>query len=159
MAGLWVAGPAFGFQKKIAFFIAGGLAGQQATKIEKFMAKHLDTGKLGEEAARRFLEQKGFQILETNWRHGHLEVDIIARDGDVLVFVEVKTRGSTWFGAPEEFVDKRKEKLLARAAAAYMEAIGHEWAIRFDVVSVVVGRKGQLQVRHVRDAFFPGLDT
>lgn len=122
------------------------------------MAKHLDTGKLGEDAAKRFLEQKGFRILETNWRYKRLEVDIIAYDGAELVFVEVKTRSSKYFGTPEVFVDKRKEKLLAQAAAAYMEVIGHEWTIRFDVVSVLVGRNGRLYVRHLRDAFFPGLD-
>ena len=101
------------------------------------MAKHLETGKRGEELALQLLQSKGFKILETNWRYKRLEVDIIAMDGPVLVFVEVKTRSYDYFGKPEVFVNTKKEKLLAQAAAAYMLAIRHEWSIRFDVVSML----------------------
>ena len=121
------------------------------------MAKHLETGKRGEELALQLLQSKGFRILETNWRFKRLEVDIIAMDGPVLVFVEVKTRSYDYFGKPEEFVNAKKEKLLAQAAAAYMHQIGHEWSIRFDVVSVLLHSEEKIEIRHLPDAFFPGL--
>ena len=90
--------------------------------------------------------------------HSRAEIDLIALEGKLLVFVEVKTRSTDFFGQPESFVSKRKEKLLAAAAAAYMEQKGHEWAIRFDVVAVCQNSSGQWEVRHLPDAFFPGLE-
>ncbi len=121
------------------------------------MAKHLDTGKHGEEIAVAHLQGLGFKILETNWRHRRWEVDIIAMEGNMLVFVEVKTRSYDYFGKPEEFVTPAKERHLATAAAAYMEQNGHEWAVRFDVVSVLKQKNGSFSVELIRDAFFPGL--
>ncbi len=122
------------------------------------MAKHLETGKKGEAIASDFLKSQGFKILETNWRFRRLEVDLIAMDGEVLVFVEVKTRSNAFFGQPEEFVDKKKEEHLVRAAAEYMRQINHDWAIRFDVVSVILKNENQWEVKHLQDAFFPGLE-
>lgn len=122
------------------------------------MAKHLETGKKGEAIAAEFLVSQGFQVLETNWRHRRLEVDLICKEGDVLVFVEVKTRSTDFFGLPEEFVDKKKEELLARAAVEYIHQVNHDWAIRFDVVAVVLKNESEWEVRHLRDAFFPGLE-
>lgn len=122
------------------------------------MAKHLATGKKGEEIALSFLHEKGYNILETNWRHKKLEVDLIAKDGPTLVFVEVKTRSTNFFGLPEEFVDDNKEKHLARAAAAYMKKISHQWAIRFDVISIILKNDQETEVKHIEDAFFPGLE-
>ncbi len=121
------------------------------------MAKHNETGKRGEEIAEMLLRERGFTILATNWRHKHLEMDIIAKDGDVLVFVEVKTRSYDYFGKPEEFIDKKKEQHLARAAAEYMQQTGHDWAVRFDVVSVLLKNENEWQVEHIPDAFFPGI--
>jgi putative endonuclease len=121
------------------------------------MAKHLDTGKLGEELTVDLLQKLGFQILEINWRYRRLEVDIIAKDADTLVFVEVKTRSYDYFGRPEEFVTPAKERRLAEAAAAYMEKSGHDWAMRFDVVAVLKEKNGDFKLEHIRDAFFPGL--
>jgi putative endonuclease len=121
------------------------------------MAKHLDTGRQGEALAVDCLRQNGFDIIETNWRHRRLEVDIIAREGNVLVFVEVKTRSYDYFGKPEDFVTPAKERHLAEAAAAYMQQGGHDWAMRFDVVSVLKNRDGSQTVELIRDAFFPGL--
>jgi putative endonuclease len=121
------------------------------------MAKHLDTGKRGEEIAAEYLRQVGFELLETNWRYGRFEVDIIAKDERALVFVEVKTRSYDYFGKPETFVDKRKESNLAAAAAVYMEQTGHEWEVRFDVVSVLFRNEKQYVVELIKDAFFPGI--
>ncbi|MCB0522450.1 MAG: YraN family protein [Lewinellaceae bacterium] len=122
------------------------------------MAKHLETGKKGEEIAVRFLQENGLEILATNWRHKRAEVDVIARDEKMLVFVEVKTRSYDYFGKPEEFVDKKKMALLAKAAAAYMKETGHEWAIRFDIVSILMQDGKGWTIEHLKDAFFPGLE-
>lgn len=120
------------------------------------MAQHLETGKKGEKIARDWLEQKGFIILEQNWRCGKAEVDIIARNHQELIFVEVKTRSGNYFGNPEVFVTAQKEDLMARAASAYMEKIGYAGWIRFDIISVLV-KDGLVSMQHFEDAFFPGL--
>lgn len=117
---------------------------------------HNDLGTLGESLALKFLSSKGFEVLETNWRYQRAEVDIIARDGEILVFVEVKTRTSEYFGAPETFVTFRKEQLMVRAAHAYMQRINHQWEIRFDVISVVYRDDQNYEIRHLPDAFWPG---
>ncbi|MFN0033909.1 MAG: YraN family protein [Saprospiraceae bacterium] len=122
------------------------------------MAKHLETGILGESAAVEFLEKKGWRIAERNWRAGRGEIDIIAWANEkLLVFVEVKTRAGegSGFGSPEEAVDAKKQNLLARAAGAYMEAIGYDWEIRFDTVAVILRHGKVMEIRHVEDAFFP----
>ena len=122
------------------------------------MAQLNETGRVGEELARRHLESKGYRILEANWRYSRAEVDIIAMDGPILVFVEVKTRATDAFGRPEDFVNRKKEKLLAMAAAAYMDSIGHDWEVRFDVISILYRHEADFEVQHLKDAFFPGLE-
>ena len=119
------------------------------------MADHLELGQKGEEIACRFLEEKGYQILECNWRFRQAEVDIIAKEKDILIFVEVKTRSNQLFGAPSEAITKTKETLLQDAAANYMEKIGHDWEIRFDIISIILPPKGEIQITHFPDAFFP----
>ena len=115
-------------------------------------------GAWGEELAFGLLVESGLTVLERNWRYKRAEIDIIAREDGVLVFVEVKTRAYTAFGRPEEMVGRQKKKLLIDAAMAYMRAIGHEWEIRFDIVSVL-GEPGKtIEIRNIRDSFFPGLD-
>ena len=117
------------------------------------MAKHLETGRKGEHLAKAYLVQKGWKILELNWRFKRAEVDVIGMDGETLVFVEVKTRSSTAFGQPEEFVDERKQQFLSDAASAYMEAINHNWEIRFDIISVILHEESA-SITHFEDAFF-----
>lgn len=121
------------------------------------MAKHLETGKTGEKIAENFLKQKGYEILETNWRYKKAEVDIIAKDIDVLVFVEVKTRSNDYFGRPDAFITEKKEQFMATAASVYMEKINHDWEIRFDVISILLKTEKDYQIQHFKDAFFPGL--
>ncbi|MEZ4984110.1 MAG: YraN family protein [Saprospiraceae bacterium] len=104
------------------------------------MSSHNELGKQGERMAANFLAANGYEILARNWRANRAEIDIIARQGDTLVFVEVKTRSDVSFGTPETFVSRKKQSLLAGAATAYMLQTGHEWAIRFDVVSVVIAQ-------------------
>jgi putative endonuclease len=113
-------------------------------------------GKKGEAIARQYLLRKGWTILETNWRISRAEVDLIAKDGEVLVFIEVKTRSTDYFGQPAEFVESKKEMMLAGAASAYMEEIGHDWEIRFDIIGIVFQNEQQYELKHIPDAFFPG---
>ena len=121
------------------------------------MALHNDIGKYGEELAIELLKSKGYRIAETNWKFSHAEVDIIAWHGEVLVFVEVKTRTTDFFGQPEEFISNKKMKLLTEAAAVYCEQINHDWEIRFDVISVLDRKNQQPTLKHIEDAFFLGL--
>jgi putative endonuclease len=119
------------------------------------MARHNETGKLGEKLAVGFLTNKGYTILETNWRSGKAEVDIIAKTKEILVFVEVKTRSSVQYGFPEEFVTDKKERLLFRAAGNYMRLINHDWEIRFDIISVVLHQTNEPEITHFMDTYFP----
>jgi putative endonuclease len=126
------------------------------------MAEHNELGKKGEALAKEFLMGKGYQILETNWRKGHLEVDIIAKDQSILVVFEVKTRNTDYFGTPESFVDGKKQNHLASAIEEYIyeKDIG-EVELRYDVVSVLLNEH-QSEIKHIQDAFFPnnlGLKT
>lgn len=116
---------------------------------------HIERGKAGENIAADFLQKKNYQILETNWRFGRAEVDLIAKDGETLVFVEVKTRSYDYYGPAEAFVSDHKETLLIDAAHAYMDAIEHEWAIRFDVIGILLRPDGNAEINHIEDAFFP----
>jgi len=120
------------------------------------MSQHHDLGKRGEEIAVRFLTKKGVEILETNWRYRRAEIDIIAKDGDVLLFVEVKTRSDVFYGRPESFVTQRKRDLMAEAASVYMEEIGHDWEMRFDIIAIIVHNEVHHSLDHFKDAFFPG---
>ena len=109
-------------------------------------------GKQGEELALEHLRKKGYTLLEKNWRFRHKEVDIIARDGADLVFVEVKTRSSDYFGSPEEAVDGRKQRFLSDAAEAYIRIRNLDTNIRFDVVSIIL-KPGYRSVDHIEGAF------
>lgn len=117
------------------------------------MARHNDFGRWGEDLAVDFLRRHGFEILARNWRAGRAEVDILARDGDVLVAVEVKTRGTDAFGRPEIFVGRRKIRMLTEAVNAYAEQTGWEGDIRFDIVAIV-RQGGQTRIEHIPDAFY-----
>ena len=108
----------------------------------------------GEDMAANLLLQKGYRIIERNWRCGHLEVDIIAENEDYLVIVEVKTRKNAIFGAPEIFVDRQKQRHLIRAAMYYVKFKHITKEIRFDIVSVINSRELQ-EVNHIENAFKP----
>ena len=122
------------------------------------MADHTDLGKKGEEITITFLKSKGYTILETNWRYGKNEIDIIAKDnsGRYLVIVEVKTRRSLYGGDPEAAVTFDKQKALIRAANAYVRVKSSTEEIRFDIVSIVVKQEGE-KIKHIEDAFYPTL--
>jgi putative endonuclease len=112
------------------------------------------TGKWGEDAALHYLRGKGFVIRDLNWKFLHLEIDIVAMDGDKLVIVEVKTRGTDAFGEPEVFVNKTKQARLIRAANLYLEHKKLSCEVRFDVVGIVKRNNDSL-LRHIPGAFQP----
>ena len=114
-------------------------------------------GDYGERLASQYLEQKGYTIISSNWHCRFGEIDIIAKDGEVLVFVEVKTRSYDYFGAPQDLVSEKKETLLVDAANRYMEKIGHDWEIRFDIIGILMPDENRYTIKHLKDAFFPGL--
>ena len=120
------------------------------------MTSTTEIGREGEDRAVRYLEEEGYEILCRNYRFRKAEIDIIARLGEALIFVEVKTRGSSRFGSPETFVTARKERLIAQAAQAYMEAVQHDWEIRFDIIAILLLPDGSHDLQHFEDAFFPG---
>src|SRR4051812_16806441 len=111
-------------------------------------------GKAGEDYACRELERQGYEILARRFRTRLGEIDIIARDDDTLVFIEVKARRSTRFGEPCEAVDWRKQQTIARIAAEYVlrRGIG-DARCRFDVVSIVFGDGLRPRVAILRNAF------
>jgi putative endonuclease len=118
------------------------------------MADHNELGKRGEILACSFLKEKGYSILQTNWRRGKLEIDIIALDGDELVFIEVKTRASSLFGEPENAVTPQKRRHLIQAANAYVIKSHYDKGSRFDVISIII-EKNQVTIHHIPDAFYP----
>ena len=119
------------------------------------MALHLDLGRKGERLAKEHLEKAGYEILDENWTHGKLEVDLIAYKNKVMIFTEVKTRTGNWFGEPEDFVDARKQKLLAEAADEYIYLMNHQGEARFDIISILFDGKQQHNLKHIEDAFWP----
>jgi putative endonuclease len=118
------------------------------------MASHNLFGKKGEMMAAAFLQAKGYAIAEMNWRFGKAEVDIIARHEDKLIFAEVKTRSSSAFGRPEDFVTGQKEMLLKEAADEYLYQHNFEGEIRFDIVSVLFLKNDDYTIEHIEDAFW-----
>jgi len=114
-------------------------------------------GRYGEAVAARHLVEAGMSIVSRNWRCPIGEVDIIALDGDALVFCEVKTRSSVAFGTPSEGVTRAKVARLRRLAVHWLATERSDtdfWRdIRFDVVSVLRNSRGAATVNHIRGAF------
>lgn len=117
------------------------------------MAVHNELGELGEEMAVDYLSKKGYTILERNYRYDRAEVDIIAQDKEQIVIVEVKTRTSSFFGDPQDFVSRRKIKQLVKVADYYMQHKEIDKEVRFDIVAVLVNKK-QESIEHFIDAFY-----
>lgn len=111
-------------------------------------------GNSGENLAKEHLLQQGYEILESNWRFRKYEVDIIAKNHNTIVFVEVKTRKSNTFGAPESFVNRQKQNFLIAAAQNYMSKSNLNLEARFDIISVL-GTNNKQTVKHLEAAFYP----
>ncbi len=114
-------------------------------------------GRRGEDLAHRYLRSKGLTILSRNYRPGggDSEIDIVARHGETLVFVEVKSRSSAEHGSPDRAIDTEKQKHIVRAARAFATRAGIQWnQVRFDTVSIVFTKPPSIV--HQEDAFFHG---
>ena len=109
-------------------------------------------GKRGEELAISLCRERGLSIVEQNYRTPFGEIDIIAREGDMLVFIEVKTRLGNSYGTPSEAVTTRKRNKIAKVAISYMKRFRKEVPARFDVISVSM-RGGKPILEYVQDAF------
>lgn len=116
------------------------------------MGKSKELGEEGEQLASDYLKKKGFEILETNYRYKRSEIDIIASTTKLLVFVEVKTRTNTEFGMPEDFVDKKQADSIVAGAEQYIQEKNWHGNIRFDIISII--KKGNVQLKHIEDAFY-----
>lgn len=118
------------------------------------MAEKHDIGKKGEKIASEHLTDMGYTILETNWQSNHQEIDIIARKGDTLVISEVKARSTKFFGTPESFVTKAKQRMLIKAANHYIAQHQLDLEVRFDIISILF-KNDQHLLNHIEDAFYP----
>jgi putative endonuclease len=115
--------------------------------------ERITLGRLGEELARKKLRALGYRILETNYRCPIGEIDVVAKDGDVMVFVEIKTRRNSSLGEVKEAVHKRKQHQLSKVALAYLKSRDlWDTKARFDVVAIRVS-EGKEEVEIIKDAF------
>jgi len=106
-------------------------------------------GRLGETKAKKYLRRRGYQILETNYRTRAGELDLIAKEKDCLVFVEVKTRTSDEYGAPAEAVSYYKQQHMLKSAQYYLSRHGGECECRFDVIEVRLPNRGLLKIAKI----------
>jgi putative endonuclease len=116
----------------------------------------LCAGRRGEDLAHRYLRRQGFTVVARNYRsRAGSEIDLVARDKDALVFIEVKSRATEEFGAPDRAVDPEKQAHIERAAREYARRAGVDWgAVRFDIVNILLTQPPQVEL--LRDAFYPG---
>lgn len=116
--------------------------------------RNIELGRRGEDAAARFLDRRGYEIVERNWTCAAGEADIIARDDDAVVFVEVKTRSNCDCGMPSEAVDEAKRDRYERIAALFLQGYDVvDVPVRFDIVSIVVIAPDRAMIRHHINAF------
>ena len=116
------------------------------------MAQHNELGKLGEELAAAFLQKKGYEIVARNFRYLKAEVDIIARKGNILAAVEVKTRSTPEFGDPQDFVKPKQISMLVKAVDYFVNQQELDVEVRFDIVAIIRNKSGT-KIEHLEDAF------
>ena len=116
------------------------------------MAQHNELGKKGEELAVNFLQQKGFTILERNYRFQKAEVDIIIQKENLICAVEVKTRSTPEFGNPQDFVKPKQIQQLVKAMDFYITENDLDVELRFDIVAIIKNKLGT-KIEHLKDAF------
>ena len=122
------------------------------------MAEHNIIGQIGEELAAKIMQEKGFRVVDMNWKFGHLEMDVIAVSKKEIAFVEVKTRTTSFGGKrPEEYVDDLKRRRMAAAANAYIKFHKIELVPRFDIIGITMDATTHeaKEVTHLEDAFLP----
>ena len=136
-------------EKEIAIII--GYKQSAISYIQRMEKKEL--GRKGEEIALRFLKKKGYRVIETNYVCKMGEMDIIAKEKDTLVFIEVKARTSTEFGPPQLAVNSSKQRQLSKVAWNFLkEKRIEDMKARFDVVAILLGPKGE-EIELIKDAF------
>jgi putative endonuclease len=115
---------------------------------------HLRRGKLGERAAKAHLKHRGLKFLAANFRSGRGEIDLVFRERDCLVFIEVKTRSSEEWGRPASAVDAERRRRLTRAGLDYLDLLGRPPVrVRFDIVEVLLAVSAVKEIRHLPNAF------
>ncbi len=111
-------------------------------------------GDIGEDLACNFLNEIGFEILERNYRYGHGEIDIVAKDKDILVFIEVKTRKNLEYGLPESTITKSKQRQIKKIAEAYLyDKKIKDTDCRIDVIAILFRGKEKPNINHIINAF------
>lgn len=121
---------------------------------KKELPEHLRRGQLGERAAKQHLRRLGLKFLTANFRSARGEIDLIFRDGDCLVFIEVKTRSSEDWTRPAAAVDARKRRLISQTALDYLRLLKNpEVKIRFDIVEVLLADGKVREIRHLTNTF------
>ena len=115
------------------------------------MAAHNELGKWGEDLAADYLQRNGYTIIERDWKSGRRDLDIVAKNGNVIVFVEVKTRCNSLYGQPEEAVDYRKLQSLQQAINHYIKFRHISQEVRFDIISVVGTIGSEPDIQHIQD--------
>ncbi|HEY8670004.1 MAG TPA: YraN family protein [Terriglobales bacterium] len=125
------------------------------SRFSRSSAEHLQLGVRGEKLAGRYLRRQGFKILYRNFRGRHGgEIDLVCREGDTLVFVEVKTRTREDFGRPFEAVNRKKQHRISLGAFAWLRLLGNpDILFRFDVVEVILSAEGRPRIELIRNAF------
>lgn len=117
------------------------------------MSTHYNLGMQGENIAVEYLKKKNYRIVERNWRFKKAEIDIIAQKGDRLCIVEVKTRSTADFGNPQDFVGKKKIRLLVEAVNQYITQKNIDVDVRFDIIAII-RKEGTFTLEHLKDAFY-----
>lgn len=117
------------------------------------MSHHITTGKKGEDLAAEWLAAKGFAILTRNWRQGRYEIDIIASKGSILHFIEVKSRNSTLFGAPEESVSKKKLLNILQSAAGWLVEYPSHRRAQYDVLAITLKKQSSPEYFLIEDVY------
>ncbi|MDO5978664.1 YraN family protein [Flavivirga spongiicola] len=117
------------------------------------MAKHNELGKKGEQLAVDFLLKNGYDIIERNYRFDKAEVDIMAKQKDILAIIEVKTRSTTDFGNPQDFVKPKQIQRLVKAVDHYVNENSLDVEVRFDIIAIVKEKEG-FNIEHLENAFY-----
>ncbi|QCE41457.1 YraN family protein [Psychroserpens sp. NJDZ02] len=117
------------------------------------MASHNELGEKGEQLAVDFLVENNYDIIERNYRFDKAEVDIIAQKEDVLAIIEVKTRSTTGFGNPQDFVKPKQIQRLVKAVDKYVTSNELEVEVRFDIIAIVK-QNNQFKIEHLENAFY-----
>jgi putative endonuclease len=120
------------------------------------MAQHNELGKKGEHIAASFLRDKGYRILQKNWRYKQKEIDLVAQKENCLVIAEIKTRSTEDWEHPAEAITNAKIRFLVDATEAFLEEYDLDLEVRFDVISVIP-KGNSWKIDHIEEAFYPPL--